>query len=81
MTTLRRIYTKNRVKRKKVRQEKFMPENVRRSFPQQCRELRDRLAQARQQGLRMIWLDEINFTKRSVSLREYSNCNTNLTVD
>lgn len=41
----------------------------------------DELRRAKEQGLRLVWLDEINFTKRSVNLQEYSGRNTNLTID
>ena len=36
VTSLRRLYLKNGIKRKKVRQEKFMPEHVRRNFRFRC---------------------------------------------
>ena len=33
------------------------------------------------EGRKFIYLDEINFTKRSISLREWSGKNINLTID
>lgn len=35
----------------------------------------------RQENRKIVYLDEINFTKRSVSLKEWSNKNSNLTID
>ena len=29
----------------------------------------------------LVWLDEVNFTKRSISMREYSGRNSNLSID
>ena len=39
------------------------------------------LEQVRKEKRRVVFLDEINFTKRSLLLREYSAKNTNLFVD
>ena len=41
----------------------------------------EELTQARNEGRLIIYLDEINFTKRSLLLREWSGKNSNLTVD
>ena len=35
----------------------------------------------REEKRKIVFLDEINFTKRSLSLREWSHKNSNLTVD
>ena len=37
ITSLRRLYLKNRIKRKKVRQEKVMPVAARQNFVEKCR--------------------------------------------
>jgi hypothetical protein len=39
VTSLRRFYLKHGVRRKKVRQEKYMPANTRISFQNNCRQL------------------------------------------
>ena len=39
------------------------------------------IEQAKSEGRRIVYLDEINFTKRSLKLKEWSVKNTNLTVD
>ena len=41
----------------------------------------EELTQARNEDRLIVYLDEINFTKRSLLLREWSGRNTNLTVD
>jgi len=35
----------------------------------------------KRENKKIVYLDEINFTKRSVSLREWSQKNSNLTID
>ena len=41
----------------------------------------DHVEQAKLQGRLIVYMDEINFTKRSLKLREWSMKNSNLTVD
>ena len=81
VTSLRRLYHKHGIKRKKVRQEKVMPKNVRIDFVQKCQTVLEELTQARNEGRLVIFLDEVNFSKRSLALCEYSGKNTNLSVD
>ena len=81
VTSLRRLYHKHGIKRKKVRQEKVMPKNVRIDFVSKCQTVLEELTQARNEGRLVIFLDEINFSKRSLALCEYSGKNTNLSVD
>ena len=35
----------------------------------------------REENVKIVYLDEINFTKRSISLREWSGKNSNLAID
>ena len=58
-----------------------MPEHVRLDYVRKCQSLLDNIAEARSEGRKFIYLDEINFTKRSVVLREWSGKNSNLTID
>ena len=58
-----------------------MPGHILVNYTQRCRNLLDKIRQLRQEGRQFIYLDEINFTKRSVNLREWSAKNSNLTVD
>jgi hypothetical protein len=58
-----------------------MPQKTRQNFVQHCRSLVEDIEQAKREGRLIIYMDEINFTKRSLKLREWSTKNTNLTVD
>ena len=58
-----------------------MPLSTRQRFQQSCRDLLSKLEQMQRENKKIIYLDEINFTKRSLSLREWSHKNSNLTVD
>ena len=35
----------------------------------------------REENRKIVYLDEVNFTKRSISLKEWSQKNSNLTID
>ena len=58
-----------------------MPLGAQGRFKQKCQELLQRLEQAEHDQRRIIVLDEIVFTKRSILQREYSGKNTNLSID
>jgi hypothetical protein len=81
VTTLRRLYLKHGIKRKKVRQEKYMPLSTRQRFTSDCQDLLSKLDLMKRENKKIVYLDEINFTKRSLSLREWSNRGSNLSVD
>lgn len=81
ITSLTRLYLKNGVKRKKVRQEKNMPGRVREDFRQRCVNLLDEINRVKREGLPIVYLDETLFGKRSIALKEWSNKNSNLTVN
>ena len=81
VTSLRKLYLKHGVRKKKVRQEKVLPGRLRQDYAHRCQVLFEELDWARQEGRRVVFLDEINFTKRSLLLREYSGKNSNLSVD
>ena len=58
-----------------------MPVNSQLRFQQNCRDLLTKLEEMQRADKKIIYLDEINFTKRSLCLREWSRKNSNLTVD
>lgn len=58
-----------------------MPRHILESFIQKCDDLLHEIRVTRGEGRRFIFLDEINFTKRSVALREWSAKNSNLAID
>ena len=57
-----------------------MPEHVLADYTQRCRNLLNEIDKVKSEGLKIIYLDEINFTKRSVALREWAGKNSNLTI-
>ena len=81
VTSLRRLYLRHGIRRKKVRLEKTMTQRVRRNFVQNCRGLLAELEQAEREGRLLVFADEILFTKRALKLREWSAKNSNLAVD
>ena len=58
-----------------------MPLHVRSDYTERCKHLLGEIQRAKLEGRKIVYLDEINFTKRSVALREWSANNSNLTVD
>ena len=81
VTCLRRLYLQHGINRKKVRQEKYMPGRLQQQFKTNCQNARETLSIVQRMGRRIVYLDEVNFTKRSVLLRDWSRRNSNLTVD
>ena len=81
VTSLRRLYLKNKIKRKKLRQEKVMPPEQKLEYAESCREVLAQLEQAKAEKRLTLYLDEVNFTKLSLMKREWSTRNSNLTVD
>jgi len=81
VTSLRRLYLRHGIRCKKVRMVKTMTQRVRRNFVQNCQNLLAEMEKANFEGRILAFADEICFTKRSLKLREWSNKNTNLTVD
>lgn len=58
-----------------------MPPHILANYRRRCLSLQIEIDILRQEGRQFVYLDEINFTKRSVSLREWSATNSNLTID
>ncbi len=81
VTSLRRLYLRHGIRRKKVRLEKAMTLRVRQNFVQNCQALLASMEQAAREGRILVFLDEILFTKRALKLREWSARNSNLSVD
>ena len=80
-TSLRRLYLRHAVRRKKVRQEKNMPLSARKKFVSRCGTMLAGIAQAKAEGRLIVYLDEVNFTKRSLYTCDYACKNSNLTVN
>lgn len=72
VTSLRRLYLKHGIRRKKLRQEKVIPSAQKLHYAENCREVLTELNGAKVGGRLLIYLDEITFTKRSLLAREWS---------
>jgi hypothetical protein len=81
VTSLRKLYLENRVRRKKVRQEKVKPDHILNEFDTRKRKLIVEIEAAHSQGRTLLFLDELNFTKLSFLSKDWSEKCTNLSVD
>jgi len=81
VTSLRRLYLKHKIRRKRVRHEKVLPQGLRAQYVEKCNELLAELEWAENEGQTVVFLDEINFTKLSLARTEWSAKNSNLSVD
>ena len=81
MTSLRRLYLKHKIRRKRVRHEKVLPPGLRAQYAEKCNELLAELEWAEEEGRTIVFLDEINFTKLSLARTEWTARNSNLSVD
>jgi transposase len=81
VTSLRRLYHKHGVKIKKVRQEKMMPLSQWQNFDIDKSEVVSKLLEAKTEGRKVIFLDEICFTKRSFLGTCWSKKYENISVD
>ena len=81
ITTLRRLYLQHKIKRKKVRQEKYLPLHIKEKFGLHCQELIEKLDFVNNDNRKLIFLDEINFTKLSFQNKDWSCCKEYQHVD
>ena len=81
VTSLRRLYLKNKIKRKKVRQEKYLPPNTQDKFEFQRSELIEKLDLLQSKKMKFVYLDETNFTKLAFQSKDWSHCRENQHVD
>ena len=81
MTSLRRLYLAHGIKRKIVRQEKLRPSHIRDNLTESKRKKLDEINAAVAAGRKILWLDELNFTKRTLQSKEWSPKHSNLSVD
>ena len=81
VTSLRRLYLKHKIRRKRVRHEKVLPPGLKAQYAAKCTELLAELEWEENEGRTIVFLDEINFTKLSLSRTEWSAKNSNLSVD
>jgi hypothetical protein len=81
VTSLRRLYLQHKIKRKAVRLEKLRPPHVNATIAEDINEILEDFRFVREHDIKLIWLDECNFTKKSFQTLEYSGKRTNIQVD
>ena len=81
VTSLRRLYLSHGVRRKKVRKEKVLPPRLKERYTEQCCAVLANIHAAKSSGRKLVYCDEIVFSKLALQTKEWSTKNTNLTVD
>ena len=81
VTSLRRLYLKHGIKRKAVRQEKLKPQHVMNDFSARCKLVLGEMEAVHAQGRKLLFLDELNFTKLSFQSVYWSVKRSNQSVD
>jgi transposase len=72
---------KHGIRRKKVRHEKSSEYKARADYKHKCRALTADLEKARQESRKLLFLDEVTFTKLALPNREWSKRHSNLSVE
>ena len=65
-TTLQRLYRQHKIKRKVVKITKCYKEKHLASYQKWKEIVLQKLKEGEDGGLKLVWLDEVNFTKRSI---------------
>ena len=80
-TTLRRIYLKHHITRKSVKQLKALDRNKANQYLDLKAKLLSDIEKAERERRKMIYLDEICFTKKALLNKAYSHRFTNIAVN
>ena len=72
---------KHGLRRKKVRQEKSSEFKARADYQHKCRAMTEELEKARREKRKLIFLDEVTFTKLALVNRDWSRRHSNLAVE
>jgi len=80
-TTLKNIYQKNIIRKKKVRITKIPDRKLKKKITRNILEAKSDLDYYRAQGFRIIYLDETMVTKSTIATHEWSNKNKNFEMD
>ena len=78
---LQHLYRRCRVRRKVVRLEKYMSQEVKLNFPQLHAELDIEISRVLKTKRKIIFLDEVVFTNKTMLMREYSAKGVNISID
>ena len=77
---LQRIYKEHKVRKKKVRITKILSRRQRLKLRKYIPVVQHEIAEFRNRGFRIIYLDEVMFTTRTMPTHEWSRKNTNVTI-
>lgn len=80
-TTLRRIYSRSHITRKSVKELKPLDRHKAHAYHEQKEKLLSDMENAEQERRKIIYLDEITFTKRALLTKTYSHRYTNIAVN
>ena len=80
-SSLRCLYLRHGIKRKKVASVKVYPQRHLASYHKWRQIILQKLKEVGDYGLKIIYLDEVNFTKRSLQTLEWSGKYSNLCVN
>ena len=72
VTSLRRLYLSHGVRRKKVRKEKVMPPRLKERYSEQCCAVLAKINEEKSSGRKIIYCDEIVFSKLALQTKEWS---------
>jgi len=78
---LRKLYLKHGVKRKAIRQSKSTEYRSRSDYIGKCLALARELDEVRRERRKILYLDEVNFTKLALPKRDWSKKHSNLAVE
>ena len=80
-TGLRRLYKQHAIKRKVVRKCKVIPPHKAEKGERERRAILKKLEDGKKKNHKLIWLDEVNFTKLAMPKLEWAARSMNIKVD
>ena len=79
-TRLHRIYRDHKVRKKKVRITKILNRKLRRNLKKRIPEVQQEIREHQRRGFRILYLDEMMITTRTMPTHEWSRKNTNIAI-
>ena len=79
--SIRRIYIKNKVRKKKVKVTKIPNKKEAKRIKRSIQEAKAQLMEFRAKGFRIIYIDETMVTKSTIATHEWSQLNHNFEID
>ena len=78
---IRRLYISRGIKRKVVKQMKLVPNRKQDKRDQQRADIIKQIDRCKRKGRKILYLDEVNFTKLAMEKRAWSNRGHNIEID